>query len=92
MVKPRDPELDLEEPRAETGVMRFGDDWPGVFIRGDNAHFYAQALAGLLRRAPPENGFVEAIDRAALRELVLLLASCTEPVAEDVTVQKGRKL
>lgn len=23
--------------RVETGVIRFGDDWPGVFIRGDNA-------------------------------------------------------
>src|SRR5258708_6381349 len=23
--------------RPETGVMQFGDDWPGVFIRGDNA-------------------------------------------------------
>lgn len=23
--------------RAETGPMKFGDDWTGVFIRGDNA-------------------------------------------------------
>lgn len=25
--------------RAETGSMRFGDDWTGVFIRGDDAMF-----------------------------------------------------
>lgn len=25
------------EPRVETGPTQFGDDWPGVFIRGDNA-------------------------------------------------------
>lgn len=27
-------------PRPETGPMRFGDDWTGVFIRGDNAAGY----------------------------------------------------
>jgi len=25
-------------PRVETGAIQFGDDWPGLFIRGDNAH------------------------------------------------------
>jgi hypothetical protein len=24
-------------PRVETGAVQFGDDWPGLFIRGDNA-------------------------------------------------------
>jgi len=33
-----------EERRAETGVMQFGDDWPGVFIRGDNAKMFVIAL------------------------------------------------
>jgi hypothetical protein len=27
----------LELPRVETGAVQFGDDWPGLFIRGDNA-------------------------------------------------------
>ena len=31
---------DDEKPtRAESGNMRFGDDWNGVFIRGDNAMY-----------------------------------------------------
>lgn len=31
--------------RPETGPMKFGDDWTGVFIRGDNAlMYYAPAL------------------------------------------------
>jgi hypothetical protein len=39
--------------RAETGVMQFEDeegriDWPGVFIRGDNAAYYAMALRSVL--------------------------------------------
>lgn len=29
--------------RVETGVVQFGDDWPGVFIRGDNAAYYSMA-------------------------------------------------
>jgi hypothetical protein len=31
------------EKRPETGLMGFGDDWPGIFIRGDDAmHFNTQ--------------------------------------------------
>ncbi len=30
------------EVRVETGIVKFDDDWPGIFIRGDNAfHFHA---------------------------------------------------
>jgi hypothetical protein len=28
----------LDLPRVETGAVRFGNDWPGLFIRGDEAH------------------------------------------------------
>lgn len=30
--------------RIETGVVQFGDDWPGIFIRGDNAKMYELSL------------------------------------------------
>lgn len=30
--------------RPETGPMQFGDDWPGVFIRGDNAFHMAMLM------------------------------------------------
>ena len=30
--------------RVETGPIQFGDDWPGVFIRGDNASYFAFVL------------------------------------------------
>lgn len=35
-------------PRPETGNMRFGDDWTGVFIRGDSAFAYRLALVHVL--------------------------------------------
>lgn len=34
--------------RVETGALQFGDDWPGVFIRGDNACMLASSLASIV--------------------------------------------
>jgi len=28
--------------------VQFGDDWPGLFLRGDNCHAYAEALQAAL--------------------------------------------
>jgi hypothetical protein len=38
-------------PRVETGPVKFGDDWTGVFIRGDNAFGMAMGLRALLSGA-----------------------------------------
>lgn len=34
--------------RVETGPVQFNDDWPGFFIRGDNAFAVRLALAQVL--------------------------------------------
>lgn len=31
-------------PRVESGAVQFGDDWPGLFLRGDEAFDIAQRL------------------------------------------------
>jgi len=36
------------EHRVETGVVQFNDDWPGVFIRGDDCRGYAMAIKAML--------------------------------------------
>lgn len=41
------PAVTVGERRAETGIVQFGDDWPGVFIRGDVAHAWAHSLSAL---------------------------------------------
>jgi len=56
--------------RVETGVVQFGDDWPGVFIRGDNAFFYAHALNDVLSL-----NYNDPITVAALDSLMSLLKS-----------------
>jgi hypothetical protein len=36
--------LPEQAERVETGPLQFGPDWPGVFIRGDNAFGYRLSL------------------------------------------------
>ena len=57
--------------RPETGAMQFGDDWPGVFIRGDDAMHYAMSLRAFL------NGYDNDVPtRSALVGFIDLLSSC----------------
>lgn len=61
--------------RAETGVLQFGDDWPGVFIRGDDALALAYALGkalGMLARGV----IPTTLDIASLVDLRDVLARC----------------
>lgn len=63
-------ELPGQDARVETGVVQFGDDWPGIFIRGDNAFAYARHLRALIDN--PEDVF----GIAAAAGLATLLESC----------------
>lgn len=56
--------------RAETGPMKFGDDWRGVFIRGDEALAYAQ----LIRRFAEMTGWT----LTSVSALASLLESANE--------------
>lgn len=70
------------EYRVPTGALRIGSDWPGVFLRGDEAEAWAQSLdraarelTKLSKRAqPPEDmAFIRVSQR--LRELKRILGS-----------------
>ena len=37
-------DISAAEPQVRTGPLRFGDDWPGIFIRGDEALGMADRL------------------------------------------------
>lgn len=51
--------------RVETGVVRFNDDWPGIFLRGDYAAPMAMHLRELLDKLPKSDwvgaGMVESL-------------------------------
>lgn len=59
--------------RPETGPMQFGEDWPGIFIRGDGALFTAMFLSQAMARLP-EDAWME---RSHLSNLAKLLRSCS---------------
>lgn len=43
--------------RLETGVVQPEGDWPGVFIRGDNAFALAQAIRHVVAAVPEGSDF-----------------------------------
>jgi len=78
--------------RPETGSLRFKDDWPGIFIRGDDAKMYALSLEHLIGVLTPElddRGQLPSqlhywAEFSAVRGLLHLLNSCQEPLTESV--------
>jgi len=62
--------------RAETGPMKFGDDWTGLFIRGDNAMVYKMLLDIVCGKLNKVN--LGAIEWAQLQGLIDLLSSAGE--------------
>jgi len=43
--------------RLETGAVRFGEDWPGVFLRGDDCFGLALTIEDTLREIKRLPGF-----------------------------------
>jgi hypothetical protein len=77
-------EIDHEGERVETGPTRIGNDWCGLFIRGDNCFGSAAYLRPLLARlnatAPQdrETAFFDALGVNTLRNLIAMMESTNE--------------
>ena len=74
--------------RVETGAVQFGDDWPGLFIRGDNCIFYAMVLESIIREVealPPTTKMVDYIARLNVKGLAEMLGEpIVHPHKEDI--------
>jgi hypothetical protein len=57
---------------VRTGVLQFKHDWPGIFIRGDDALGYATMIRKVLKQ-----GDAGAVGFDRLEELADLLESCS---------------
>ena len=68
----------LLSARPECGALRFGDDWTGLFLRGDVAMAYRLALDSAIAHLHSEG---HAFDRVMLECLRDALAECREPVS-----------
>lgn len=71
--------------RPETGPMVFEGDWPGVFIRGDNAAGYAMRLRQALARLGSARTFGESLEVSGLEDLASLLEGSRVDSADEKT-------
>ena len=75
--------------RAETGKMQFGNDWSGVFIRGDNALMrYLPILMRIsdLQKAGKIN--IGAIEFAPINDFINLLRSADQLSGGEIQMLK----
>lgn len=68
--------------RLETGPIKLGNDWTGIFIRGDHAGYIAFALDELLK-----NNTIECISKKTFYELLGLFNSANEFADQPLRIQ-----
>jgi hypothetical protein len=74
--------------RAETGPMRFGYDWPGLFIRGDESLHFGLLLKALLEEVESggdalDTGRISHFDLKDLKGLADKLSSVDNQVCKE---------
>jgi hypothetical protein len=74
----------MSSMRAETGYIKFEDDWRGVFIRGDEAGYLAVLLRTKIMAGELKIGAFE----GRLNDLVRLLEGSHEGVNPIALVQE----
>lgn len=74
--------LPEQQPRVETAPVQFGQDWPGIFIRGDQACYWSQRLLDVLEHA--KRGGASFIELQPVVDLQNLLTECATGVAREV--------
>lgn len=69
--------------RVETGAIQFGDDWPGIFIRGDNAFHLSMLLDSAAKKCS------DPIDSMQLKTFSELLNKCSQKNDSDTVYNQG---
>lgn len=62
--------------RIQTGVIECDGDWPGIFIRGDQAVHYAHSLSVILKNMPESEKNDVILSKHVLTGLIETLHSC----------------
>lgn len=81
--------LPAVDERVETGAVQFGDDWPGTFIRGDNAAFYALNLDRLIQQVEGSS-LLDFIMLSSLRGLLSDLQASNLNLRTSLETSEGR--
>jgi hypothetical protein len=74
--------------RIESGVLQFGDDWPGVFFRGDTALGFANSLQRVIEALEFTSQPELRIALAVVHGLMAELQACDVRLHQPVTKLK----
>jgi len=77
-----------EEPRVESGAVQFGNDWPGLFLRGDESMMLANSIEALLTLV--DGCCCHGKDDAMVVVATSYLRSLALTIREDVMVKRSR--
>jgi hypothetical protein len=87
--------MEINMSRIETGPVKFGEDWTGIFIRGDNAMYYSMLLLNLINELELINKSksiddqnVDLIHLLTLKGFANLLGSINENESYNRDIQK----
>jgi hypothetical protein len=75
--------------RVETGALQINGDWPGIYIRGDNALYYSMQLSRVLDQLDPASELVDIIAVSSLKSLVDTLRSCVIIHSEEESLTQA---
>ncbi len=64
--------------RVESGPIQFGDDWPGIFLRGDEASAMSFYLLSAIERLE-KNETLDPLTIMYLKGLAKTLSDCRVP-------------
>ena len=64
--------------RPETGSMKFGDDWRGIFFRGDDAQLMCIVLTNLFKMVGRLDDPYLEVERATADHFLQILATANE--------------
>lgn len=79
-------------PRVESGAVQFGNDWPGLFIRGDDAFDLARHIGNLGNFLNSISDKVKVEEGGAELALAYMrLRSLRETILEDVVVGPAKE-
>lgn len=69
--------------RIETGPLQIGDDWPGVFMRGDESFYYKMMLESL------DTDGMNILQKQVIQNLIVLFKSCR--LTQEVSFAAGQE-
>ncbi len=87
--KKRITQIPISRNSAQTGAMQFQNDWPGLFLRGDNAIFIAVAIRHLQEELMKDMETRRSLNVEVLLSSLGRLSEIADIIEQDVVVSRA---